>query len=129
MGGSDSGYAPIDIGLNPQFETLSLNSNDIGEYAARNPNEANLLKSFGNKIYRKDGRIFGGSITNDITDIYRSFSEYLQRRDQANQERAEYIQKKSEQPGRSATLLTPYSSPEAKTLLGSQSNPSRTLLG
>lgn len=109
--GSTAGFTIADVA---EFETVGR-----GIPNAR----ADLLgaTSINGRYYSADGR--------DVTDTAGGFLDYLRQRDKSKREHEQYVKEKEDRPGRSATILTPMSGPESKTLLGQSTNPSRTVLG
>jgi hypothetical protein len=51
-------------------------------------------------------------------DSLAAFSNWKSSRAKTNKEYLDYVDKKKSQPGRSATILTPMSGPEGKTVIG-----------
>lgn len=85
-------------------------------------------------VFEKNGRYYNNvgkdaSQQQDVTDLMNNFKTWMRDTGAANAAREKYIQLKKEQPGRQATLITPYAGTQSQTILGQPPSASNTVLG
>lgn len=65
----------------------------------------------------------------DVSSILTAFQEWQKKFKKSEKEHEEYVKLSQDHPGRSATILTPMSGPESKSILGAPISNSKTVLG
>lgn len=132
MSGTESAMSYNDWKIDPndlnEFVQSGYKGADILGRGLKSRVNGNNGQQVGDIFYDKNLNPLSLQDSRAAAQTYSAFNDWKDKRAKTNAEYVQYSNASKAKPGRSATILTPMSGPEGKTVLGSFA-PKKTVLG